>query len=301
MSQEDYYSILQVDRKASLEVIKASYRALAFKYHPDRNRTPGAEEEFKKINQAFQVLSDEKKRGEYDLTLNRPPVVEGRQNVRTPAYSTGENKTPATGGDPSDRIFNDFINAFVDLSAGIPINTRNRPMDDGKSLHMYPDEVTLLAMVVAINLNPDVAGLNSRIYRVETYDRGMRYKILMKPKYWRDGNEAVVGIRDKKPVDPNVFVEPRDVPRFYRGVKIPENYSGLFEGIGGLGYKIKMGQPDITKEFNLINKYGLSVENAFRFGLLGSISPKDLDRVLLNERGNYWLLGNEGDFQGRRR
>ncbi len=63
----DYYEILEVDRNASFEEIKKAYRKLALKYHPDRN--PGnkeAEEKFKLINEAYQVLSDEEKRALYD-------------------------------------------------------------------------------------------------------------------------------------------------------------------------------------------------------------------------------------------
>jgi len=63
----DYYELLEVSRDASFEEIKKAYRKLALKYHPDRN--PGdkeAEEKFKLINEAYQVLSDEEKRALYD-------------------------------------------------------------------------------------------------------------------------------------------------------------------------------------------------------------------------------------------
>lgn len=64
---KDYYEILGVERNASPEDIKSSYKDLAFKYHPDRN--PGdenAEEKFKEINEAYQVLNDRDKRARYD-------------------------------------------------------------------------------------------------------------------------------------------------------------------------------------------------------------------------------------------
>jgi curved DNA-binding protein len=67
MEYKDYYKILGVDRKASEEEIKRAYRKLALQYHPDRN--PGdeqAEEKFKEINEAYQVLSDAEKRTRYD-------------------------------------------------------------------------------------------------------------------------------------------------------------------------------------------------------------------------------------------
>ena len=62
---ENYYSILGVDRKASLEEIKKSYRKLAMKYHPDKCQE-GAEK-FKKIAEAYSVLSDKTKKSQYDI------------------------------------------------------------------------------------------------------------------------------------------------------------------------------------------------------------------------------------------
>ena len=67
MKYKDYYKILGVERKASADDIRSAYRKLAMKYHPDKN--PGdkkAEDKFKEINEAYQVLSDEQKRARYD-------------------------------------------------------------------------------------------------------------------------------------------------------------------------------------------------------------------------------------------
>lgn len=67
MDYKDYYQVLGVNKKASADEIKAAYRKLAMKYHPDRN--PGskaAEEKFKEINEANEVLSDPQKRARYD-------------------------------------------------------------------------------------------------------------------------------------------------------------------------------------------------------------------------------------------
>ncbi len=67
MEYKDYYKILGVERKASKDEIKRAYRKLALKTHPDRNPgNPKAEEQFKEINEAYQVLSDADKRARYD-------------------------------------------------------------------------------------------------------------------------------------------------------------------------------------------------------------------------------------------
>ena len=63
---KDYYNILGVSREASEEEIKKGYRKMALKYHPDKNKDPGAEEKFKEISEAYEVLSDTDKRAAFD-------------------------------------------------------------------------------------------------------------------------------------------------------------------------------------------------------------------------------------------
>lgn len=60
------YETLEVEQNASADEIKKSYRRLARKYHPDINKEPGAEDKFKEINAAYEILSDENKRKQYD-------------------------------------------------------------------------------------------------------------------------------------------------------------------------------------------------------------------------------------------
>lgn len=67
MEYKDYYKTLGVERKATDVEVKRAYRKLAMKFHPDRNpNNPQAEEKFKEINEAYQVLSDPQKRQRYD-------------------------------------------------------------------------------------------------------------------------------------------------------------------------------------------------------------------------------------------
>ena len=68
MAGQDYYQTLGVSKQSSDEEIKKAYRKLAMKYHPDRNKgDKEAEERFKKINEAYAVLSDKEKRKQYDM------------------------------------------------------------------------------------------------------------------------------------------------------------------------------------------------------------------------------------------
>ena len=66
MAQTDYYEVLGVSRNDTEEDIRKAFRKKAMEYHPDRNKSPDAEDKFKEVNEAYQVLTDSKKRAQYD-------------------------------------------------------------------------------------------------------------------------------------------------------------------------------------------------------------------------------------------
>jgi curved DNA-binding protein CbpA len=87
---KDYYAILGVPRNATPEEIKEAYRRLAKEYHPDKNPSPEAEERFKLINEAYQVLSDPAKRAEYDALYD---VMMSRASAPTASEEKTRNGT----------------------------------------------------------------------------------------------------------------------------------------------------------------------------------------------------------------
>ena len=81
-SARDFYDVLGVKKDASKDDIKAAYRRMALQFHPDRNKSPEAEEKFKEISEAYAVLSDDDKRKQYD-TYGREAVYQkyGEENI----------------------------------------------------------------------------------------------------------------------------------------------------------------------------------------------------------------------------
>lgn len=99
---ENFYEILEVDKKASKEIIEKAYKVLAKKYHPDmndENNKEEAEEKFKQISQAYEVLSNKEKREEYDSILNKEQDLKYQELIdkieilekRLSYYENGEN------------------------------------------------------------------------------------------------------------------------------------------------------------------------------------------------------------------
>jgi len=84
----DYYSILHVSVKASNDKIKSAYRRLALKWHPDRNKNPEAEDTFKRINRAYEILGDSIKRSQYDTERNFSQYEKVKPKQSTPQEET---------------------------------------------------------------------------------------------------------------------------------------------------------------------------------------------------------------------
>lgn len=79
----NYYAILRVPQYAKYREIKAAYRRLALKYHPDRNSSPVSENSIKIINAAFEVLSDKDKRRQYDNVAIFDNIARNKEKIQT--------------------------------------------------------------------------------------------------------------------------------------------------------------------------------------------------------------------------
>lgn len=134
-TKRDYYEVLGVNKNATAAEIKSAYRKMALKFHPDRNKEKDAEEKFKEINEAYQVLSDDKKKQAYDQFghaafdpasgMGGNPFAGGAQTGPfTWSYQTG-----GAAGNPFEGMdFNDPFEIFESFfGGGFATNARRRP------------------------------------------------------------------------------------------------------------------------------------------------------------------------------
>jgi DnaJ-class molecular chaperone len=145
---KDYYQTLGVGRTASEKEIKSAYRKLARQYHPDVNKDPKATERFKLINEAYEVLSDPKKRSKYDQLGADWERIEREQEFARQYQSQAAGQAGAAGyGD-----FSDFFNTFFsgerggvsgfDFDLGGTRRGRTTTRDRGEDIE-HPIELTL--------------------------------------------------------------------------------------------------------------------------------------------------------------
>ncbi len=136
---KDYYSILGVNRKATEDEIKKAFRKLAVKYHPDKNpNNKEAENKFKEVNEAYEVLSDKEKRKKYDLYGENWNRVNEEAQAQGPNYRQYQGSPDNGGffgfeGDPND-IFESF---FRNQGGGNPYSRSGRKgrTRKGQDLH----------------------------------------------------------------------------------------------------------------------------------------------------------------------
>ena len=129
MEYKDYYKMMGVDRKATQEEIKRAYRKLARKYHPDVSKETDAEQKFKELGEANEVLKDPDKRAAYDQLGSDWNAQQGFQPP--PDWGTGFEFHGAPPGGGNERDFSDFFESLFG---------QERNPDSGRGFHMQGED-----------------------------------------------------------------------------------------------------------------------------------------------------------------
>lgn len=118
MEFKDYYTILGVPPDADDKAIKAAYRKLARKYHPDMNPDEGAEDKFKEVAEAYEVLKDTQRRAEYDELRQYGGKARSGSGFEPPPGWQGSGGFRSTGSRHFEGDFSDFFNSMFNGGAG---------------------------------------------------------------------------------------------------------------------------------------------------------------------------------------
>jgi len=126
-TKRDYYEVLGVAKKASKDEIKQAYRKLAMKHHPDMNKDNSkvAEEKFKELSEAYEVLMDDEKRARYDQF--------GHSGVESTFRTGGFDWSDFTHFSDISDIFGDLVDSEEAYSTSSSVGREEDPKKDGPS------------------------------------------------------------------------------------------------------------------------------------------------------------------------
>lgn len=186
----DYYEILGVPKSATAADIKTAYRQSALKFHPDRNKEPGAEAKFKEINEAYEVLSDANKRASYDQFGHAGP----QQNPFGGGYSASYG-----GGNPFEGMGFDAGSDPFDIFEAFFGGGRTR----GPRKPIYGLEISFMDAVKGAYKTLEIAGKEKTVKIPAGADNGTRIRfadfdiqlsVRPDPKYKREGDDLFVDV-----------------------------------------------------------------------------------------------------------
>lgn len=211
-TKRDYYEVLGVSKSASTAELKSAYRKLALEWHPDRNKSSNAHEKFKEINEAYAVLSDPKKKEQYDQFGHAPfqpgagsrgagSGYAGQQGPFQYYYSTNGGGSPFEGGDmgfdPFD-IFEQFFGGGFSRAGGggrrahpayeITIDFMDAVRGASKEIHLPRGAAGEGSMKKTIKI-PAGVDTGSRI-RFDDFD--IVVEVRPDRKFKREGNDLII-------------------------------------------------------------------------------------------------------------
>ena len=163
MKYKNYYEILEVNRKSSVQDIKLNFRRLAKEYHPDKNKSAEAEDKFKDINEAYAVLMDPEKRRKYDRQVAKygygfANLESGLQDVKY-EFKSGAN------------VFNDLLNQILGLRKDSSAQINNDI--DSVERRQKPIKGTDIVTHLDVTLEEGFFGAEKKI-AIKAYKTGMK-------------------------------------------------------------------------------------------------------------------------------
>ncbi len=169
MKYKNYYEILEVTRKSSIQDIKLSYRKLAKKYHPDTNKSESAETMFKDINEAYATLTNEEKRKKYD------------RQVAKLGYGFSDNDSSLSnikyefksGVNVINDLFTTILGFRKDDNANDLSNNSNENDKDDKKVKQKPIKGTDIITHLDVSLEEGFLGTEKKIV-IKSFKSGMQ-------------------------------------------------------------------------------------------------------------------------------
>jgi len=207
--KKDFYELLGVSKNATKDEIKSAYRKSALKFHPDKNKAPDAEEKFKEINEAYEVLSNDQKKSAYDQYGHAAfDPSSGGFGGHTYTQQNGPNFTYTQSGNPfsgADFDFGGFSNPF-DIFEQFFGGSFSGQQNRGKRLETYKISLSFLEAANGCQKEVSIAGRKKTLKIPAGVDDGQKIRfsefilyIDVQPDkiFKREGNDVFVNVNIK--------------------------------------------------------------------------------------------------------